>query len=58
MEEVCRMLVGVAHSCGIEIVNNLDPNEYGQFLEERKLIVEQQKKDLQERKEAKMLRTG
>ncbi|XP_067014755.1 large ribosomal subunit protein uL11m [Anabrus simplex] len=58
LEEICKMLVGVAHSCGIEIVRDLDAVEYGQFLEERKLVIEEQKKLLQEKKEARMLRTG
>lgn len=55
---MCQMLVGVARTCGIEIVRDLDPKEYGEFLEERKQIVEDQKRELQEKREAKMLRTG
>jgi large subunit ribosomal protein L11 len=58
MEQMCNRLVGVARSCGIEVVKDLTPEEYSAFLEERKGIVEQQKKELQEKKEAKMLRTG
>ncbi|CAH1183013.1 unnamed protein product [Ceutorhynchus assimilis] len=58
MEDVCKMLVGVARSCGIEVVRDLDSKEYAEFLKERAVIVEQQKKELQEKKEAKMLRTG
>lgn len=58
MKEMCQMLVGVARTCGIEIVRELDPVEYGKFLEERAVIVEAQKKELQEKREAKMLRTG
>lgn len=57
-KQVCDMLVGVARTCGIEIVRDLDAEEYGNFLEERKGVVEQQKKELQEKREAKMLRTG
>ncbi|XP_072389836.1 large ribosomal subunit protein uL11m [Diabrotica undecimpunctata] len=56
--DICNMIVGIAKSCGIEVVRNLDATEYGEFLKERKLIEEQQKKELQEKKEAKMLRTG
>lgn len=55
--ELCNMLIGIAKSCGIEVVKTLDPNEYKEFLAERKVIEEQQKKALQEKKEAKMLRT-
>lgn len=58
MEEMCNMIVGVAKSCGIEVVRDLDPKEYGEFLIERAAIVEQQRKELQEKKEAKMLRTA
>ncbi|KAJ8926008.1 hypothetical protein NQ315_009863 [Exocentrus adspersus] len=58
LQEICQMIVGIAKSCGIEIVKELDAKEYGEFLIERKAIVEQQKKELQEKKEAKMLRTA
>lgn len=58
MEQMCDMLVGVARTCGIQIVKDLDADEYGKFLEERKTIVEEQKKELLEKREAKMLRTG
>lgn len=59
LSDICNKMVGIAKSCGIEVVKeDLDPVEYGKFLEERKNIVEEQKKELQEKKEAKMLRTG
>ncbi|KAF2892939.1 hypothetical protein ILUMI_13233 [Ignelater luminosus] len=58
LESVCFMLCGIAKTLGLEIVKELDPKEYGEFLKERQAIVEQQKKELQEKKEAKMLRTG
>lgn len=56
--ELCNMLIGIAKSCGIQIVDKLDPAEYGEFLAERKIIVEEQRKELQLKKEAKMLRTS
>lgn len=52
------MIIGTARSCGIEVVRDLDPKEYEEFLKERAVIIENQKKELQEKKEAKMLRTG
>ncbi|XP_046751095.1 39S ribosomal protein L11, mitochondrial [Diprion similis] len=58
LKQICQMFVGVARSCGIRIVRELDPVEYGQFLEERKLVIEEQKRELQEKKEARMLRTA
>ncbi|CAG9136313.1 unnamed protein product [Plutella xylostella] len=58
LKEICVMLLGTARTCGIEVVRDLDAKEYGEFLEERKKIVEEQKKQLQEKREAKMLRTA
>ncbi|XP_071454013.1 large ribosomal subunit protein uL11m [Hetaerina americana] len=57
LEQICNMIIGIAHSCGIEVVKDLDPKEYGDFLNERKVVVENQKKELQEKREAKLLRT-
>ncbi|XP_014215240.1 39S ribosomal protein L11, mitochondrial isoform X2 [Copidosoma floridanum] len=53
-----KMKLGTARTVGIEVVRHLDSEEYKQFLEERKLVVEQNLKELQEVKEAKMLRTA
>lgn len=58
LQDMCNLLIGSARTCGIEVVRELDAVEYGQFLEERKEIVDQQKKELEEKKQAKMLRTG
>lgn len=58
MEQMCDRLLGTARSCGIKIVKDLEADDYARFLEERKDVVEQQKKELQEKREAKMLRTG
>lgn len=56
LKEICEMVIGSAHSCGIEVVRDLDANEYEKFLNERKLVVEEQQQELQEKKEAKLLR--
>lgn len=58
LEQICQMLVGVAHSCGVEVVRDLDPAEYAQFLAERKEVVAAQRQELEEKKEAKLLRTA
>nr|CAG4652307.1 EOG090X0I63 [Triops cancriformis] len=58
LETICKSLIGAARSCGIEVVKSLDPVEYGQFLEDRKYTVALQLKELQEKKEARMLRTA
>ncbi|XP_035904198.1 39S ribosomal protein L11, mitochondrial [Anopheles stephensi] len=58
LEHMCKALVGIARTCGIEIVNELDPVEYKEFLEHRRQVVEDQRKELQEKREARMLRVG
>lgn len=57
LETICKMVIGTAKSCGIEIVKHLDREEYVHFLEERKAVLEQQEKELEEKRQAKMLRT-
>lgn len=56
LKEICELVIGSAHSCGIEVVRDLDAKEYEEFLNERKLVVEDQQRELQEKKEAKLLR--
>ncbi|XP_063985960.1 large ribosomal subunit protein uL11m isoform X2 [Diachasmimorpha longicaudata] len=58
LQQTTQMLVGIARTCGIKIVREIDPDEYAEFLKERAVIVEEQKQELQAAKEAKMLRTG
>ncbi|XP_037946332.1 39S ribosomal protein L11, mitochondrial [Teleopsis dalmanni] len=58
MQQMCAMLVGIARTCGIQIVRDLNADEYAQFLEERKEVVAEQRRELQEKRDAKMLRTG
>lgn len=58
MEQMCVSIIGSARCCGIQVVRDLDADEYGAFLEDRRQVVEQQRKELQEKREAKMLRTG
>ncbi|RZF46838.1 hypothetical protein LSTR_LSTR008070 [Laodelphax striatellus] len=56
--ELCVALIGSARSIGIQVVRDLDPEEYKVFLEERAKVVEEQLKELQEKREAKMLRAA
>lgn len=57
-EEMCKQLVGIAKSCGVQIVRELDPVEYGKHLEARKTFVQEHKASVQAAREAKMLRSG
>ncbi|KOX71005.1 39S ribosomal protein L11, mitochondrial [Melipona quadrifasciata] len=56
LEQVCQMLVGVARSCGIKIVRELDPTEHAQFMEERKENVNKFLEELEATKETKIRR--
>ncbi|KAI4498523.1 hypothetical protein M0802_006458 [Mischocyttarus mexicanus] len=58
LKQICIMFVGVARTCGIEIVREIDPKEYEEFLKEREIKVEEHKKALQLAKESKLLRTA
>lgn len=58
LEEICNMLLFTAKSLGIKVVRDLNADEYKTFLEERNIVLEERKRELQELKEAKMLRTG
>jgi len=58
LEIICKLVIRSAHTIGIKVVPNLDPVEYGKFLQERKAINEQQLQELKDKKAAKLLRTG
>ncbi|XP_013782141.1 39S ribosomal protein L11, mitochondrial-like [Limulus polyphemus] len=57
LQEVCQDIIDSAKSCGIEVVHHLNEEDYEKFLEERKEIVKQQLAELEEKRQAKMLRT-
>jgi len=56
LPQICNSVIYSARRMGIEVKRDYDPEEYRQFLEERKVIVEQQLQELRDLKEAKVLR--
>lgn len=56
LEQVCQMLVGIARTCGIKIVRELNSAEYAQFMEERKENVNKFLEELEATKETKIRR--
>lgn len=58
LEEICYKLLSTAKSLGIKVVRDLNADEYQTFLEERSIVLEERKREFQELKESKMLRTG
>lgn len=58
MPYMCRQVIHFARRMGVEVVRGeINPEEYRKFLEERKEIVKDQMKELEEKKAAKMQRT-
>lgn len=58
LQNICQMLAGTARTCGIEIVREIDPLEYEQFLKDREVRIAEYMAELQAAKESKMLRTN
>ena len=56
LERICKAIIGSAHSCGIQVVRDLDPEEYKEFLDERKKVVESKEAELFEARQAKLMR--
>ena len=58
LESMTRLVAVIAYNIGVEIVDEIDPKEYKDFLEKRQEIIQKQMEELEEKKAAKMLRTG
>ncbi|XP_076314415.1 mitochondrial ribosomal protein L11 [Tachypleus tridentatus] len=58
LQKVCQDIIDSAKTCGIEVVHHLNEEDYGKFLEERKEIIKQHLAELEEKRQAKMLRTA
>ena len=56
MKEICKQIIGTSHTMGIEIVKHLDPEEYGKFIVERNIKDEEHERQLEEIRQAKLLR--
>lgn len=58
IQKICEDVIKYARTCGIKVVHRLDEKEYSEFLEERKKIVQQQLQEIEEKRQARMLRTA
>jgi len=56
MEQMCKSVIGTAHTMGIQIVRTLDTEEYQEFLRERELRLAEHEKELEETRQARLLR--
>lgn len=57
MEKIFQQVCRAARSCGVKVVHRMDEREYAEFLEQRKELVKQQLLELDEKRQARMLRT-
>ena len=57
LKVICEKVIDEAYTCGVHVVDKLDAKEYGKFLEERALIIDEEKAAIQAAREAKLLRT-
>lgn len=57
LEQICQMIIGTARTCGIEIVREIDPVEYAQFLKNREASIAEYREELELAKQSKLLRT-
>lgn len=58
LKKIVQEILDEARRMGIKVVPRLDPIEYAEFLRERKAIVEEQLRELDEKRQARMLRTS
>lgn len=56
LKDVCKQVIGTAHSVSIQVVKSLDPKEYGQFLKEREEKLQEFEVRLEEARKSKLLR--
>ena len=57
LKVICEKVMDEAYTIGVHVVDKLDAEEYGKFLEERAKIIEQERAEIQAAREAKLLRT-
>jgi len=57
MKQIFQEVLNRAWTMGLKVVHRLDEKDYAEFLEERKKIVQQQLLELEEARQARMLRT-
>ena len=58
LQHICELVIESARKAGVQVVHKLDEEEYRLFLEKRKEEVAKQLKELDDKRQAKMLRTG
>ncbi|XP_022647096.1 39S ribosomal protein L11, mitochondrial-like [Varroa jacobsoni] len=58
MQKICQDVIRAAYTCGIKVVPSLTAEEIAALQEERKPVVEAQIREIEEKRQAKLLRTA
>ncbi|KAF2360729.1 Ribosomal protein L11/L12 [Trinorchestia longiramus] len=56
LKQICEMVIGQATHMGIKVVRDYDPEEYGEFLQQQRVVVQRQLDECKEKREALILR--
>ena len=57
LKKICEDIIQEAKYCGVKIVDRIDPEKYVNFMKERRELVSQQLKELEDARQSKLLRT-
>lgn len=57
LQDICKEIMLLAYRCGVKPVKSLSAKEYREFLEAREPIIREQLAALEEKRQAKLLRT-
>lgn len=58
LQDICKEIMLLAYRCGVKSVRSLTAKEYREFLETREPVVREQLAVLEEKRQAKLLRTA
>uniref|UniRef100_A0A023GJ16 Large ribosomal subunit protein uL11m n=1 Tax=Amblyomma triste TaxID=251400 RepID=A0A023GJ16_AMBTT len=58
LQDICKEILLLAYRCGVKTVRNLTAEEYREFREAREPVVREQLTALEEKRQAKLLRTA
>ncbi|KAL3210420.1 hypothetical protein MRX96_037171 [Rhipicephalus microplus] len=58
LQDICKEVMLLAYRCGVKVVKSLSAEEYREFREAREPVVKEQLAALEEKRQAKLLRTA
>ena len=58
LKKICEEIIEEASKCGVKVVDKIDPDKFVKFMAERREIVANQLKELEDMRQSKLLRTA